>query len=173
MENHWFEGGFLYNLIGTLELISFISLFIYVTSYKYQTLLEDSYYSVLLLDSDEIEQKDLMGSIFMLHLLFIFPFINVGMAYLLISGIICGLVLLINTKTIKSEIIDSYMVLGLIIFGLILSLIAMGSYKMCATLKENIKEKYSKVKDDKDLNIRNVKEFKFLNSNDKHEHSDL
>ena len=173
MENNWFEGGFLYNLVGIIEFISLVSLFIYAVSYKYQTFLEDSYYSALMLDSNEIDQKDLAGTIFILHLLFIFPYINVGMVCILICVIICSLILLINTKTIKLEVIDSYMVLGVIICGLILSLIAMGSYKMCSTLKENIKEKYSKVKDDKELNIRDVEEFKFLNANDKHEHSDL
>lgn len=153
-------------------IVACVSFFTYLLNDTYKDFIHNSYTSTLFLDSQETDQKNLSGSILILHFLLMFPVISVIILSIILTIIIL-IGLLLAIRKFKYETINSYSVLIILGLGIFLGSIAMGTYKFLSTLRKVLKVKYNKVKDDKDIDLQDFEEFKSLNSNDKHEHSDL
>ena len=125
-------------VISFAAVVSLVSGVLYFTNTKYYDMINNSYSSILFFDSENIEEKNLCGSVLILHLLFIIPIINIVPIFAL--GICIFLVILIylNSKSIESETLSSYIILLLLGVGILITILAMGIYKTLSTFKENI-----------------------------------
>lgn len=130
------------------------------------------YLTNLFLDSVEIEEKELFGSLGIMMLLFMIPGLNLFfiIPFMFILPLLILLGLNHSFKLDFSDTLISYIILISLTYGIILSMLSMGIWSLCINFKDTLKEKYQKVNDQTDLNL---KEFNELNSNDKHEHSDM
>lgn len=166
----WLDKSWLWSLsVDTSVLVSI--LFVALAFKVYREYVSGLYLANLFMDSVEIKEKDLYGSLVVIHLLFMTPVLNLFfiLPLFIVSPI---LIILCFSHIFKLELSDnciSYMIIVCLAYGIIITMLGMGIWSIATEFRSTLKKKYKSLSDDTDLNL---KEFNELNSNDKFEHTD-